>query len=110
MRLSATAGITEIARGRWNGVGPPAIHASMSNSTLIKFGYPDTLIRRYEHWCVLLRPAQVTLGSLVLAALGEARAFSQIPPHAFAELATVTRHIEQGLRAFKPYDKINYLM
>ena len=82
----------------------------MSNSTLIKFGYPDTLIRRYEHWCVLLRPAQVTLGSLVLAALGEARAFSQIPPHAFAELATVTRHIEQGLRAFKPYDKINYLM
>jgi diadenosine tetraphosphate (Ap4A) HIT family hydrolase len=82
----------------------------MPNSTLVKFGYPEALIRRYGHWCVLLRPAQVTLGSLVLGALSEATSFSQIPPQAFAELASVTRHIELGLKAFRPYDKINYLM
>ena len=40
----------------------------------------------------------MTLGSLVLAALGEAQSFSQIPPQAFAELAPVTRHIEDALR------------
>ena len=38
------------------------------NPTIEKFGYPTTLIREYEHWLVLLRPEQVTLGSLVLAA------------------------------------------
>jgi len=52
----------------------------------------------------------VTLGSLVLAALGEAQSFSQIPPQAFAELATVTRHVEDGLKGFRAHDKINYLM
>ena len=82
----------------------------MANSTLVKFGFPDSLIRCYEHWCVLLRPAQVTLGSLVLGSTGEAMSFSQIPPQAFAELATVSRHIEEGLKAFRSYDKINYLM
>ena len=38
------------------------------NVTMQKFGYPDTLIAEYDHWVVLLRPSQVTLGSLVLAA------------------------------------------
>jgi diadenosine tetraphosphate (Ap4A) HIT family hydrolase len=82
----------------------------MTNTTLRKFGYPDTLICGYEHWYVLLRRAQVTLGSLVLGSTSEARSFSQIPPQAFAQLAVVTRHIEAGLQAFRPYDKINYLM
>src|SRR5262245_18321165 len=82
----------------------------MSNATLIKFGLPDTLIAAYKHWVVLLRPAQVTLGSLVVGAKGDWTAFSQIPPQAFAELARVTHCIETGLRSFSAYDKINYLM
>ena len=41
----------------------------MANATMRKFGYPETLIRQWDHWAVLLRPAQVTLGSLVLADL-----------------------------------------
>jgi diadenosine tetraphosphate (Ap4A) HIT family hydrolase len=82
----------------------------MSNATLIKFGLPATLIADYKHWVVLLRPAQVTLGSLILGAKGDWLAFSQIPPQAFAELAQVTRCLETGLRNFSAYDKINYLM
>lgn len=82
----------------------------MSNATLVKFGLPATLIADYKHWTVLLRPAQVTLGSLILGAKGEWLAFSQIPPQAFAELAHVTRCLEAGLRSFRAYDKINYLM
>lgn len=38
------------------------------NATIEKFGYPATLIAEFDHWLVLLRPAQPTLGSLVLAA------------------------------------------
>ena len=82
----------------------------MSNATLIKFGLPATLIADYKHWVVLLRPAQVTLGSLILGAKGDWLAFSQIPPQAFAELAQVTRCLETGLGNFSAYDKINYLM
>ena len=82
----------------------------MANQTMLKFGYPDTLIRDYEHWVVLLRPAQVTLGSLVLAAKSEATAFGQLPPQAHAELATITKEIEATLLAEIGYDRINYLM
>ena len=82
----------------------------MANETMLKFGYPDSLICDYEHWVVLLRPAQVTLGSLVLAAKSDATAFGQLPESAHAELAAITREIEATLRAEIGYDKINYLM
>ena len=82
----------------------------MANDTMRKFGYPDSLVREYEHWVVLLRPAQVTLGSLILAAKSEATAFGRLPPGAHAELATVTKEIEATLLAEIGYEKINYLM
>ena len=80
------------------------------NPTIDKFGYPVSLIREYEHWVVLLRPAQVTLGALVMAAKSDAQAYSELPPEAFAEQAQVVADIEQALRAFCAYEKVNYLM
>jgi diadenosine tetraphosphate (Ap4A) HIT family hydrolase len=82
----------------------------MANDTMVKFGYPASLIREYEHWVVQLRPAQVTLGSLILAAKSEATAFGKLPPGAHAELASVTREIEATLMVEIDYEKINYLM
>lgn len=80
------------------------------NPTMKKFGAPATLIRDYEHWAVLLRPGQVTLGSLVLICKEPVTAFSMISGAAFAELQLVTGHIEGVLgRAFN-YARINYLM
>jgi diadenosine tetraphosphate (Ap4A) HIT family hydrolase len=80
------------------------------NSTIEKFGYPATLIRKFEHWLVLLRPAQVTLGSLVLAAKSNATAYSGLPPEAFAEQAKVVAAIETALAQFVRFERINYLM
>lgn len=80
------------------------------NETIIRFGYPETLIAEYRHWVVLLRPDQPTLGSLIVAAIGEARAFAELPAEAFAELGTVVGHVETVLRAAIGYEKINYLM
>lgn len=80
------------------------------NPTIEKFGYPATLLREFEHWLVLLRPAQVTLGSLVLAAKSDVTAFHQLPRAAFAEQADVVSAIEQALAAFCAYERINYLM
>ena len=80
------------------------------NATLEKFGYPGGLIREYRHWAVVLRPAQPTLGALVLGATSGATAFSDLPAEAFAELQHAIADIETGLRNFRPYDRINYLM
>lgn len=82
----------------------------MTNATARKFGYPDTLIREYGHWLALLRPAQATLGTLVLVAKDEARRFPEIGEGAFKELAQVTRETEAALAQFRPFEKINYLM
>jgi diadenosine tetraphosphate (Ap4A) HIT family hydrolase len=80
------------------------------NPTMKKFGYPDTLVREYKNWVLLLRPQQVTLGALVLICKNEAKAFPEISPEAFAELKEVTAAIERHLKGCFSYDKINYLM
>jgi diadenosine tetraphosphate (Ap4A) HIT family hydrolase len=80
------------------------------NATMKKFGYPDTLIREYKHWVVLLRPQQATLGALVLACKDDAETFSSISTQAFTELKEITTAIETHLKACFFYDKINYLM
>lgn len=80
------------------------------NETILNFAYPRTLIAEYEHWVVLLRPAQPTLGSLVLAATGQYRAFADLPPAAFEEMQKVVGAIETVLKKAVRADKINYLM
>jgi len=80
------------------------------NPTIITFGYPDSLVREFEHWVVLVRPGQVTLGSLVLAAKSDVTAYGALPPEAFTEQGEIVPAIERALRAFVRYEKINYLM
>lgn len=80
------------------------------NPTIEKFGFPRTLLKEFEHWVVLLRPAQVTLGSLVLAAKGDVMAYGQLPRPAFDEQADIVANIEQALARFVSYERINYLM
>jgi len=80
------------------------------NATINKFGYPATLIADYEHWVALLRPAQATLGALVLACKDDSIAFSQISPSAFQELSQAIIDIETVLSHAFNYNKINYLM
>ena len=80
------------------------------NPTIEKFGYPATLLRELDHWVILLRPAQVTLGSLVLAARSNATAYGALPREAFAEQGDAVAMIERVLGAFAGYERINYLM
>lgn len=80
------------------------------NDTIRNFGYPQTLVAELEHWVVLLRPAQPTLGSLILAAKSDAEAFGELPAAAHAELAEASAAIERSLGQFVSYTKINYLM
>jgi diadenosine tetraphosphate (Ap4A) HIT family hydrolase len=80
------------------------------NPTIEKFGFPHSLVAEFDHWVILARPAQPTLGSLVLAARSQATAFGDLPAEAHAELKTVTAAIEAALTKAVGYAKINYLM
>lgn len=80
------------------------------NATIEKFGWPRTLIREFDHWVILARPAQPTLGSLVLAAKSDAMSFGALPEGAHVELKNVSLAIETALTKLVAYDKLNYLM
>ncbi len=82
----------------------------MPHATLTKFGYPDTLVAETGQWALLVRPAQVTLGSLVLCAKSEALAYGDLPPEAFAEQRELVARSERLLRDLVAYERINYLM
>jgi diadenosine tetraphosphate (Ap4A) HIT family hydrolase len=83
---------------------------STGHATLQKFGYPETVVAEFDTWVVVARRHQVTLGSLVLIAKGDAQSFAALPHDSYAELEIVTRRIEAGLKAFRKFDKINYIM
>lgn len=80
------------------------------NATMEKFGWPATLVADFEHWAVLARPSQPTLGSLVLAAKSDVTAFGDLPAGAHAELKSVTCAIEAALARAVGYARLNYLM
>jgi diadenosine tetraphosphate (Ap4A) HIT family hydrolase len=79
------------------------------NATIARFGYPATLLHEYRSWVVLLRPAQPTLGSLVLACKEDATSLGAVSAEAYAELATATADLERALRLVFDFQKINYL-
>lgn len=80
------------------------------NPTFLKFKGPETQIAAYQHWSVLVRPKQCTLGALVLVANGPETRFSDLPLPVFNEQGVVIKDIEQVLSRLFDYDKINYLM
>lgn len=80
------------------------------NVTAEKFGYPDSCVKRFDHWVVLVRPAQPTLGSLVLVCSDPANQFGGISPEASSELQRAVAEIERVLADRFQFDKINYLM
>jgi diadenosine tetraphosphate (Ap4A) HIT family hydrolase len=86
------------------------MNAPVLNDTMRKFGAPQTIIHSFQYWSVLLRPAQATLGALVLIAHEPVKAFSGLSAASFAEMHAVINQIEFTLTKAFQYDKINYLM
>ena len=79
------------------------------NETILKFNYPESLIKEYNHWVVLIRDKQVTLGSLVLAYKEDVVSFSEVSREGFTELEIIIKEIEMTLKRVFNFDKINYL-
>jgi diadenosine tetraphosphate (Ap4A) HIT family hydrolase len=79
------------------------------NATIVKFGYPSSLLHEYRSWVVLLRPSQPTLGSLVLACKDEATSLGTVSAESFAELAIAAGDLERAVRTALNCQKFNYL-
>ena len=82
----------------------------MPNATLKKFGYPESLIKTYQYWHVLLRPTQPTIASLILICKENVTRYSEISESAILEKHQVISDIESVLSKRFGYSKINYLM
>ncbi len=80
------------------------------NPTAQKFGHPDSLVASFDRWHVLVRPAQPTLGSLVLVCSDPIAHFGEMSSEAGADLSRAVAATETALSALFHYDKINYLM
>lgn len=80
------------------------------NATLKKFGYPESLVKSYEYWYLLLRPGQITLGSLVLICKEPVHQYSLISQQAILEQKLIIADIEHVLKHRFDYAKINYQM
>jgi|SRR4028118_160190 Diadenosine tetraphosphate (Ap4A) hydrolase and other HIT family hydrolases len=79
------------------------------NPTLRKFGYPESLIFDSEHWVVLIRPVQVTLGSVIIAAKSDATSFGALRPEEMAEWPGIIRRFESTIARNFNAEKFNYL-
>lgn len=79
------------------------------NQTITAFGYPSTLIKEYDHWVALLRPQQVTIGTLVIAAKSDATQLGDLTTEQWTEFATVSRDMEVLLTKVFSAEKFNYL-
>jgi glycerol-3-phosphate cytidylyltransferase len=82
----------------------------MMNATLEKFGYPESLIASWSHWHLLLRPGQVTLGSLVLYCREDVTSYGELSVAAIKQQGVIVAQLEAELRELLGNDKLNYLM
>ncbi|GGP54557.1 hypothetical protein GCM10009347_21740 [Shewanella algicola] len=82
----------------------------MPQSTLRKFDYPQSLIKSYQHWYLLLRPDQPTLGSMVLVCKENVHQYSGISTEAANEQKQIISDVESVLNHRFDCHKVNYLM
>lgn len=80
------------------------------SASLRKFQYPNSVIKSYQHWHLLLRFQQTTLGALILICKKPYQAYSELPSEVLSEQGLITREIEHVLKDKFNFSKINYLM
>lgn len=79
------------------------------NETIVTFSYPKSLIKEFDHWVILLRPKQITIGSLVIAAKSDATKLGMLNKDVWTEFAIVCKYAEKLLTDTFEAEKFNYL-
>ena len=73
------------------------------------FDADELTLFRTDHWTVLVRKAQITLGTLVLAANRNFISASELTAEELTEFPKAVGRLEAALQAAFAFDKINYL-
>lgn len=79
------------------------------NTTLAAFNSQQRTVYETQHWAVVVRPQQVTLGCLVLIEKSDATSLADVSPQSASELPQVVAAIETALMALWQPQKYNYL-
>ena len=79
------------------------------NQTILVFGYPDTVVKEFNHWVIMVRPHQVTLGTLVLASKSDVARLGDLSTEEWAEFSEVTKYAETLLASTFGAERFNYL-
>ncbi len=74
-----------------------------------KFAADTLTLFKTEHWSVLVRKGQSTLGSLVLAQNRNTLSGAELTPEELAEYPKVISRLETALASAFQFDRINYL-
>lgn len=78
--------------------------------TLEKFGYPNSCLQETEHWCLLLRPVQMTCASMVIVYKDpNAASLGDISPQGMTEFTELCRGLEATVKHTFGAQKFNYL-
>ena len=80
------------------------------HATLEKFGYGPGTVFEDAHWAVVVRPAQPTLGALVLIAKRDIESFGALNAAEGAALPVMVARIEAALAQLVVPERVNYLM
>lgn len=80
------------------------------SETLKKFKYPSSLLYENENWRILLRPSQITFGSMVLINKEEQNSkFSDLSEAEQTSMFSMIKKIEYTFSHYFKISKINYL-
>ena len=82
---------------------------SDGKNILQKFGYPNSFIFGDKYWSVLLRPSQVTIGSLVLISNSKDTSLGELSEAQIKTFPDICKICEQILRKELGAIKFNYL-
>lgn len=74
------------------------------------FDEKNDLIKEYQHWKLLVKNRNVSLGKCVAITKQHHESLSEISPAEMVELVQVAKEIERALKKSFSYDKICWLM
>lgn len=78
------------------------------NSTIFTFGHPETTIKIFKHWVLMIRLKQTTIGSLVVVARSEETNLGKLSEDEWRDFSIVTHELENMLRIAFGAEKFNY--
>lgn len=73
-----------------------------------KFAPGESIVKRYEHWNVVVRGRQETLGDVTFVLVRKVESLGDVTPEEMAELPSAVRWFEDTAKALFEPDRIDY--